>query len=176
MLKPKRRPDRPALAAKIKALREDTPIPMSQEPLAAFIDVSISAVSRWEKGDLIPLQSKLDMIADFYGVDPNWLNDDSLTMDDIVRSGVPGWARGTKWEQTFNFPVSADVENRKVAELPTPALPGPPPVFGSPGPGPEPSLARDVIETLIAVLGEDEVLRRLARPHTQHVPRTGRSS
>ena len=97
-------PVRPMLADKIKTLRETAPIRLTQEHLANYSGCSCSAVSRWESGEHVPSLDHLADIANFFGVDMDWLDDDELGMDRITYTGyVPAWARATDCSNRVRF-------------------------------------------------------------------------
>ena len=63
------------LADKIVQLRKKNG--WSQEELAAQLNVSRQAVSRWESGDTTPTMDKLKSLARIYGVSLDWLCSDA---------------------------------------------------------------------------------------------------
>ena len=67
---------------------------MSQEALAERLGVSRQAVSRWEQGTALPDAAKLLPCARLFGVDVEWLLDDTRNWEDQTQSAEP--ARGTE--------------------------------------------------------------------------------
>lgn len=56
---------------------------LTQQELAGKINYSDNAISRWERGEVIPTIETLEIVADFYGVSVANLIDESFSCQDI---------------------------------------------------------------------------------------------
>ncbi len=64
----------------------------SQEELAALLNVSRQAVSKWETGEAEPEIRKLQQLAGVFGVTTDWLlSEEALPQDATQASALPHW-------------------------------------------------------------------------------------
>lgn len=62
---------------------------LTQQELAAKINYSDNAISRWERGEVIPTIETLEIVADFYGITPSDLiNESFVTHDQNVATDI----------------------------------------------------------------------------------------
>ncbi|NCA95355.1 MAG: XRE family transcriptional regulator [Methanomicrobia archaeon] len=57
---------------------------LTQQELATKINYSDNAISRWERGEVIPTIETIEIVADFYGVTPNNIIDESFASHDQI--------------------------------------------------------------------------------------------
>lgn len=67
---------------------------LSQESLAALLDVSRQAVSKWETGESEPEVGKLKTLAEVFGVSADWLLDSSESEETAEKSDSFSQATG----------------------------------------------------------------------------------
>lgn len=66
---------------------------LTQQELASKINYSDNAISRWERGEVIPTIETIEIVADFYGVTPANLIDESFTTHDLNTKSDILWKR-----------------------------------------------------------------------------------
>ncbi|MDX7953736.1 helix-turn-helix domain-containing protein [Lichenihabitans sp. Uapishka_5] len=86
-------------SARIKQARTDKGL--SQRELAEAMDVSVQAVSQWERGKTIPEYSRFNMLANILGVSRNWLEGSDANKENFTIE--------TNGEKNFRVPVLSDI-------------------------------------------------------------------
>lgn len=81
----------PALGDKLRQLRGESTL----QTVATALDVNTSVISKYERGERVPVPAMLKRLAEFYGVPYDELNDlacDEMFSDDLLRESVLRWA------------------------------------------------------------------------------------